>query len=207
MLVATDHAGIAKAVERHGFEAVMTRTGHATGTDRIAEVAARRRYAPGHIVVNVQGDEPLMAPELIRGVAQCLARNRVAHMATACHPIRDAAELTDPNVVKVVLGRDGCALYFSRAPIPYARDAFRRGVRRVPAGLPVYRHFGIYAYRAAFLGTFARLAPSAIERYEALEQLRVLAHGYRIAVAVTRRAPRPGVDTPADLKRVRRWFR
>ena len=207
VLVATDHAGIAKAVERHGFEAVMTRAGHATGTDRIAEVAARRRYATGHIIVNVQGDEPLIAPELIRGVVECLARHRAAHMATACHPIRNAADLANPNVVKVVLDDDGCALYFSRAPVPWARDAFRRGIRRVPAGLPVYRHLGIYAYRAGFLKTFTHLAPCAIERFEALEQLRALAHGYRIAVAVTRRAPRPGVDTPADLKRVRRWFR
>lgn len=207
VLVATDHAGIAKAVERYGFEAVMTKARHATGTDRIAEVAARRRHAAGHIVVNVQGDEPLIEPALIRRVAASLARHRAAHMATACHPIRDAAELADPNVVKVVLGRDGCALYFSRAPIPYARDAFRRGIRRVPGGLPAYRHLGIYAYRAGFLKIFTRLAPSALERFEALEQLRALAHGYRIAVAVTRRAPRPGVDTPADLKRVRRWFR
>ncbi len=207
VLVATDHAGIAKAVERYGFEAVMTQARHATGTDRIAEAAARRRYAAGHIIVNVQGDEPLIEPALIRRVAETLARHRAAHMATACHPIRDAAELANPNVVKVVLDGDGCALYFSRAPIPWARDAFRRGIRRVPAGLPVYRHLGIYAYRAGFLKTYTRLAPTAIERFEALEQLRALAHGYRIAVAVTRRAPHPGVDTPADLKRVRGRFR
>lgn len=207
VLIATDHRAIAAAAAAHGYPAVMTRAGHATGTDRIAEVAARRRYAAGHIIVNVQGDEPLIEPALIRRVAACLARHRAAHMATACHPIRNAAELANPNVVKVVLDDDGCALYFSRAPIPYARDAFRRGIRRVPAGLPVYRHLGIYAYRAGFLRTYTRLAPSAIERFEALEQLRALAHGYRIAVAVTRRAPHPGVDTPADLKRMRRKFR
>ena len=204
VLIATDHAAIAKAAERHGFAAVMTRKTHASGTDRIAEVAARRGY-PGHrIIVNVQGDEPLIEPALIRRVAATLARHRAADMATACHPIASARELASPNVVKVVLDREGCALYFSRAPVPYARDAFARGIRGVPAGLPAYRHLGVYAYRAAFLRTFTRLAPVAIERAEALEQLRALAHGHRIAVAVTRRAPHPGVDTPADLARIRR---
>ena len=207
VLIATDHRAIAAAAAAHGHQAVMTRAGHATGTDRIAEVAARRRYAAGHIIVNVQGDEPLIAPDLIRGVAEILARDSAAHMATACHPIRNATELANPNVVKVALDNDGYALYFSRAPIPYARDAFKHGVRKVPAGLPVYRHLGIYAYRAGFLKTFTRLAPAAIERFEALEQLRALAHGYRIAVAVTRRAPHAGVDTPADLRRVRQWLR
>ncbi len=207
VLVATDHAGIARACEQHGLAAVMTRRSHASGTDRIAEVAARRRYRPGHIIVNVQGDEPLIAPALIRRVAASLARHRAAHMATACHPIRNAAELADPNVVKVVLDRGGYALYFSRAPIPYARDAFSKGLRRVPAGLPVYHHLGIYACRAGFLRTFTRLPPVAIERFEALEQLRALAHGYRIAVTVTPHAPSLGVDTPADLNRVRRLYR
>jgi len=207
VLIATDHPAIARAAERHGYAAVMTQKNHASGTDRIAEVAARRRYSPGHVVVNVQGDEPLIEPALIRRVAESLARRRAAHMATACHPIRDAAELASPNVVKVVLDDDGYALYFSRAPVPYARDAFERGIRRVPAGLPVYRHLGIYAYRAGFLKTFTRLRPSALERFEALEQLRALAHGFRIAATVTRRALHPGVDTPADLRRLRRWFR
>ncbi len=206
VLIATDHAAIADAAERHGFAAMMTRKSHASGTDRIAEAAARRRYAAGHIVVNVQGDEPLIEPALIRQVAANLARHRAAHMATACHPIRSAAELANPNVVKVVLDRDGYALYFSRAAIPYARDAFARGISRIPPGLPVYRHLGIYAYRAAFLRAFTRLKPVAIERLEALEQLRALAHGHRIAVTVTRRAPHPGVDTQADLRRVRKLF-
>ena len=207
VLIATDHVAIADVVERHGFTAVMTRKSHASGTDRIAEVAARRRY-PGHrIIINVQGDEPLIEPALIRQVAASLARHRSAHMATACHPIRSAAELANPHVVKVVLDNDGYALYFSRAAIPYARDAYARGISRIPPGLPVYRHLGIYAYRAAFLRTFTRLRPAAIERFEALEQLRALAHGYRIAVSVTRRAPYPGVDTRADLNHVRRLFR
>ncbi|HXF67179.1 MAG TPA: 3-deoxy-manno-octulosonate cytidylyltransferase [Burkholderiales bacterium] len=207
VLVATDHPRILRAVREHGFAAQMTRGDHASGTDRVAEVAARRRYPAGHIIVNVQGDEPLIEPALIRRVATTLARRREAQIASACHPIRSAAELADPNVVKVVLDGAGRALYFSRAAIPWARDAFARGVKRVPAGLPAYRHLGLYAYRAGFLRAFARLAPAAIERFEALEQLRALAHGYRIALCITRRAPHPGVDTPEDLARVRRLAR
>jgi 3-deoxy-manno-octulosonate cytidylyltransferase (CMP-KDO synthetase) len=206
VVVATDHAGIAEVVAQHGFHAVITRKGHASGTDRIAEVVARRRYPAHRIVVNVQGDEPLIAPALIRKIAASLARQRAAQMATACHPIRTPAELVNPNVVKVVLDHSGYALYFSRGVIPYARDAFARGVKRLPAGLPAYRHLGIYAYRASFLRRYSRLARVPIERAEALEQLRALAYGYRIAVAVTHRAPHPGVDTPADLRRARRAF-
>ena len=204
VIVATDHPAIASAAERNGFAAVMTRKDHATGTDRIAEVAARRGLSARSIVVNVQGDEPLIAPALIAKVAANLAAHREAQIATACHAIRDASELANPNVVKVVLDDSGLALYFSRAPIPYARDAYAAGIKAVPAGLPVYRHLGIYAYRAAFLHDFKRLKPAAIERFEALEQLRALAHGYRISVAITRSAPQPGVDTPGDLERVRR---
>jgi 3-deoxy-manno-octulosonate cytidylyltransferase (CMP-KDO synthetase) len=207
VIIATDDRRIAAAAGHHGFEAVITSKGHASGTDRIAEVAARRRYPGNHIVVNVQGDEPLIEPSVIRLIASDLARHRAAAMATACHPIRDARELGNPNVVKVALDRDGYALYFSRAPIPWARDAFARGVSRIPSGLPVYRHLGIYAYRAAFLRAFTRLKSAAIERFEALEQLRALAHGYRIHCAVTREAPPPGVDTPADLRRILRRFK
>lgn len=207
VIIATDHPRIAAAAMRHGFAAVMTSTRHASGTDRIAEVAAIRRYRGTDIVVNVQGDEPLIEPSLIRRVASGLARHRGAAMATACHPIRNARELANPNVVKVVLDQDGYALYFSRAPVPWARDGFARGVSRIPHGLPVYRHLGIYAYRAAFLRTFTRLKPAAIERFEALEQLRALAHGHRIHCDITRAAPHPGVDTPADLRRIVRRFR
>ena len=207
VLIATDHKGIAATAARHGYEAVMTKASHASGTDRLAEVAARRRYRASHIVVNIQGDEPQIDPVLIRQVAMSLARRHEAHMATAAHPIRDAREFVSPHVVKVVLDDNGYALYFSRALIPYARDAFARGIGRVPPGLPAYRHLGIYAYRAGFLRRFTHLAPAAIERFEALEQQRALAHGYRIAVVVTRRAPHPGVDTPADLQRVRRLFK
>jgi 3-deoxy-manno-octulosonate cytidylyltransferase (CMP-KDO synthetase) len=214
VLVATDHPDIAAAVEQHGFIAIMTRRSHASGTDRLAEVVARRRYPDAHVVVNVQGDEPLIQPALIRQVAANLVRQRGAHIATACTPIRDARDLADPNIVKVVLDNRCRALYFSRAPVPFARDAFalrRRSspptfaglIRAIPRGLPAYRHLGIYAYRCAFLKRFSRLKPAAIERFEALEQLRALAHGFRINVVVTRGAPHPGIDTPRDLQRLR----
>jgi 3-deoxy-manno-octulosonate cytidylyltransferase (CMP-KDO synthetase) len=207
VIVATDHAGIAQAVQRAGFDVAMTRNDHASGTDRLAEVVAARRYGKRRIIVNVQGDEPLIAPRLIRRIVENLEAHREAHIATAAHPLLKASELTDPNVVKVVLDLQGYALYFSRAPIPYARDAFARSMRTLPRGLPVYRHLGIYAYRAEFLREFTRLSAPEIERFEALEQLRALAHGYRISVAVTKDAPHPGIDTPADLERARRVLR
>jgi 3-deoxy-manno-octulosonate cytidylyltransferase (CMP-KDO synthetase) len=204
VIVATDDARVRDAVASHGHTAVMTRADHATGTDRIAEVASARDWPDDAIVVNVQGDEPRVPPGLIRAVAQQLADHGEAVVATACHPIRDAGEMFDPNAVKVVLDRNGCALYFSRAPIPWARDAFALERTRLPDDLPVYRHLGLYAYRCGFLRRYARLPPSAIERFESLEQLRVLWHGLRIAVAVTEEAPEPGVDTPEDLEKVRR---
>ena len=204
VIVATDHPEIARAVTDHGYDVEMTRTDHASGTDRLAQVVARRRYGPRRIVVNVQGDEPLIAPSLIRRVAENLAGQPAAQIATACCPMRDAREFINPNVVKVALDESGCALYFSRAPIPYARDAFARGIRDLPSRLPVYRHLGIYAYRCAFLREFSKLRPALIEQFEALEQLRALAHGYRISVEIARSAPHPGVDTPGDLARVRR---
>jgi 3-deoxy-manno-octulosonate cytidylyltransferase (CMP-KDO synthetase) len=207
VLVATDDRRIAEVVERHGHTAVLTRRSHATGTDRIAEVAVRRRFPARHIVVNVQGDEPLIDPRLIARVAENLARHGDADIATVCTPISDVRDFRNPNIVKVVLDRDGYALYFSRAPVPYARDAFARGIKSLPRGLPAYRHLGIYAYRCAFLKRYTRLASAAIERYEALEQLRALAHGHRISVAVTGRAPHAGVDTPHDLRQLRRAMR
>jgi 3-deoxy-manno-octulosonate cytidylyltransferase (CMP-KDO synthetase) len=203
VVIATDHADIAQAAKKHGYAAVLTRADHASGTDRIAEVATQRRYPPEHIVVNVQGDEPLIEPELIRGVAQQLTQHPEAAIATACCPLTEAAQLVNPNIVKVVLDKDGYALYFSRAPIPYARDAFSSGTSAIPAGLPAYRHIGIYAYRSAFLASYAQLAPAPIEQFEALEQLRALWHGHRISVAVTTAAPHPGVDTPEDVARVK----
>jgi 3-deoxy-manno-octulosonate cytidylyltransferase (CMP-KDO synthetase) len=203
--VATDHRDVAQAVERAGFEAVMTRADHATGTDRIAEVVERFGLDESAIVVNIQGDEPLIEPGLVRAVAALLADTPEAAIATACHPIRNPEEFFDPNAVKVVLDSAGLARYFSRAPVPWARDAFAAS-RELPPQLPCYRHIGIYAYRAGFLRVFPRLEVSPLERFEALEQLRALWHGYAIAVTVRQDAPTPGVDTPEDLERVRALF-
>ncbi len=205
--VATDHPEIFGAVQRAGFEALMTREDHASGTDRIAEAAGALGLQTESIVVNVQGDEPLIEPALVSAVAQLLQATPEAVMATACHPIRESAELFNPNVVKVVLDARGFARYFSRAPIPFARDAFGGGrPAELPSGLPCYRHVGIYAYRYGFLREYARLAVSPLEQFEALEQLRVLWHGFSIAVAIRPDAPQPGVDTPEDLARVRELF-
>jgi 3-deoxy-manno-octulosonate cytidylyltransferase (CMP-KDO synthetase) len=171
-------------------------------------VVARRRYAADQIVVNVQGDEPLIAPAAIRAVAANLQQHGDAQIATACHALHAATEFVNPNVVKVVLDEAGYALYFSRAPIPYPREAMRRGaVRELPARFPAYRHIGLYAYRCGFLRRFGKLRPVGIEEFEALEQLRALAHGFRISVARLRAAPGPGVDTPADLARLRHYLR
>lgn len=204
--IATDDDRIREAAEQHGFTAVMTLPDHPTGTDRIAEVVQSQSFDPEDIVVNVQGDEPLIEPGLIRAVASLLSDAPEAAIATACHRIHEAAEMFDPNVVKVVLDHEGYARYFSRAPIPWARDAFARSTSALPAGLPCYRHIGVYAYRARFLSTFPRLAPSPLERFEALEQLRALWHGFAIAVTMRHDAPHPGVDTPEDLERARAWF-
>ena len=206
VIVATDDERIAAAVAAHGYPFAMTRADHASGTDRIAEVARQRSWKDDDIVVNVQGDEPRLPPQLIRAVAEQLEHHPDAAIATACHPIRDAAEMFDPNAVKVVINEHGYALYFSRAPIPWARDGFSSDRTRLPADLPVFRHLGLYAYRSSFLYKYTSLAPVAIERFEALEQLRALAHGFRIAVAINDEAPEPGVDTPEDLEKARLAF-
>jgi 3-deoxy-manno-octulosonate cytidylyltransferase (CMP-KDO synthetase) len=204
--IATDDPRILQAAQAHGCDALMTRADHVSGTDRIAEVAVARGWRDDRIVVNVQGDEPRIAPELIRHVAQMLVQEPEASMSTACHAMTDVRELFDPNSVKVVLDHAGDALYFSRATIPWARDAFAHERERIPDGLPIYRHIGIYGYRCGFLKQYPGLQPPAIERFEALEQLRALWHGHRIAVAVTGHAPEAGVDTPEDLEKVRRRF-
>jgi 3-deoxy-manno-octulosonate cytidylyltransferase (CMP-KDO synthetase) len=195
--VATDDARIAQAVRKHGFDARMTRADHASGTERIAEAAAQLGLADEAIVVNVQGDEPLIAPQLIAKVAAALEANPQASVSTACHSIHDAAEFANPNVVKVVLNAKGEALYFSRAAIPHPRQGEANALR----------HVGIYAYRVGFLKRYASLAPSPLEATEQLEQLRVLWHGYRIAAVIEEGAIPPGVDTPADLQAVRRLLR
>ena len=195
--VATDDLRIADAVRQHGFEARMTRADHASGTDRIAEAAVQMGLADEAIVVNVQGDEPLIAPQLIAKVAAALQANPQASVATACHPIHDAAEFANPNVVKAVLNHRSEALYFSRAGIPHSRLGEASALR----------HVGIYAYRVGFLKRYATLAPSPLEQAEQLEQLRVLWHGYRIATVIEEGAIPPGVDTPADLQVVLRLLR
>jgi len=194
--VATDDERIARAVRERGYAAVMTRADHASGTERLAEAALALRLPAQAVVVNVQGDEPLVEPSLIRAVAERLVRERAAPMATACHAIHDASQAASPHVVKVVIDAQGYALYFSRSRIPYPRE-----------GEPAcYRHAGIYAYRARFLEQYAALAPAPLEQAEALEQLRVLWHGHRIAVVVSETDIPPGVDTPADLDAVRRML-
>ena len=195
--VATDDERIAAAVRAAGYSALRTRSEHPSGTDRIAEAARQLALAEDSIVVNLQGDEPLMAPALIREVAAALERDRDAPMATACHPLHEASERTNPNVVKVVLDARGRALYFSRAQIPHPREPGGRW----------FRHAGLYAYRVGFLLSFASLGPSPLEKVEALEQLRALWHGYRIAVVVSEAQIAPGVDTPEDLEAVRRMIR
>lgn len=210
VVVAADSQRIVEACNSHGVRAILTRLDHPSGSDRLAEACKLLGLADEAIVVNVQGDEPLMDPQLVRDVAQLLASRAQAHMSTAAHAIETWEDFQNPNIVKVVLDTDAMALYFSRAPIPCGRD-FPGQVWWGPhAGLRVgaapLRHIGIYAYRAGFLRTFPLLPQAPIEVAEALEQLRALWHGYRIAVHVTPLAPGPGVDTPDDLARVRRLF-
>jgi 3-deoxy-manno-octulosonate cytidylyltransferase (CMP-KDO synthetase) len=189
--VATDDERIASAVRAAGHGIVMTRADHPSGTDRIAEAASLLKLENRDIVVNVQGDEPLIAQ-----VAQLLERLKDASVSTACHAIHDEPSLASPNVVKVVMDAQGYALYFSRSRIPYPREQ----------GGVCYRHAGIYGYRVEFLKRYAALAASPLEKAEALEQLRMLWHGYRIAVAVSEAEIPPGVDTPQDLEAVRRML-
>ena len=200
IVIATDFEKIMQAAVEHKIKAVMTRVDHQSGTDRIAEVAQLLNWSDDDIVVNVQGDEPLIDPELIQEVAAHLAQSQDATMATACHAIHDEAALLNPNIVKVVMDANGNALYFSRAPIPYPRDdAFK-------AHIQAHRHIGIYAYRVGFLKKYASLSVTELEKIESLEQLRVLHHGYKIGVAITQNAPASGVDTQADLDYVRSLF-
>ena len=204
VIIATDHLAIADAMAARDWRVCTTSDSHETGTDRLAEAVELLELGDGEIVVNVQGDEPLIDPRLIREVARELALRPKASIATAVHPIATAKAFFDPNVVKVVFDTSGYAQYFSRAPIPYARNAFAQSKGRLPPEFPAFRHIGIYAYRVRYLREFASLSPTPAERFEALEQLRALGHGHRIAVAFWNEAVEPGVDTPADLERVRR---
>ncbi|PKO53279.1 MAG: 3-deoxy-manno-octulosonate cytidylyltransferase [Betaproteobacteria bacterium HGW-Betaproteobacteria-20] len=201
VVVATDDIRIVEALKQYEHQTIMTRDDHASGTDRIAEVALKQGWPDDAIVVNIQGDEPLIETSLILEVAATLNNSKDAVMATACHAIRIKAELQNPNIVKVVLDAQSNALYFSRAPIPYPRESFAD--TELSANMPAYRHVGIYAYRTKFLKEYASIQPCAIEQVECLEQLRVLYQGYKIAVAITRNAPATGVDTREDLDYVR----
>ena len=202
VIVATDHADIMAACREHGIDAQMTRADHPSGTDRIAEVAAKLGLAGDAVVVNVQGDEPLIDPRLIAATAALIRSDQP--MATAAHPMEDMGEVFNPNCVKVVLNQAGQALYFSRATIPWHRDGFAQTRDSLPPAYRPLRHIGLYAYANSFLQAYSSLAVSPLEQIEALEQLRVLWHGLPIAVHVTDAIPVAGVDTPEDLERVRR---
>ncbi len=206
VVVATDDARVRDAVTQHGHDVLMTRSDHPSGTDRIAEVALQRGWSPDAIVVNVQGDEPLLDPALIDEVAHALANDPEASIATAAHPLADMSEFLNPNVVKVTTTAAGRALYFSRAPIPWHRDGFAAQREQFPAGFLARRHIGLYAYRVAFLHRYGQLAPAPVEQWEALEQLRALWHGFHIRVIDCVHPPAPGVDTPEDLARVQAIF-
>ena len=206
--VATDHAEVLAAIEAHGLRGLLTRDDHLSGTDRLAEVAETLGWDDDTLVVNVQGDEPLIEPALIAETVRQLAASG-ADIATVGHPLHEAADFFNPNIVKLVQQANGDALYFSRAPIPYARDHFAReaGGETLPEHFPAFRHIGIYAYRCAFLKVYRQLTPSPLEQFEALEQLRALWHGYRITVSIADTLPAPGVDTPEDAVRMIAHFR
>ncbi len=205
VVVAGDSPEILQACQRHGVEAILTRVDHPSGSDRLAEACELLGLADEALVVNVQGDEPLIDPALVSAVAGLLRQRPEASMSTAAHPLHEVADFLNPNVVKVVLDARDLALYFSRAPIAWWRDGYAQGVQALATPAPL-RHIGIYGYRVGFLRQFPQLAQAPIEVTEALEQLRAMWHGHRIAVHVTAQAPGPGVDTPEDLERVRRLF-
>jgi 3-deoxy-manno-octulosonate cytidylyltransferase (CMP-KDO synthetase) len=202
VVVAADDDSIVRACHAHGVRAVLTRSDHASGSDRLAETCEQLGLDGDDMVVNVQGDEPLIAPALVRRCAELLAERPDCMVSTAAHPIHTLADFANPNVVKVVLDAAGRALYFSRAPIPCWRD----GAGALPHDPAPLRHMGLYGYRAGFLRRFPLLSPAPLEHTEALEQMRVLWHGERIAVHVTHEDPGPGVDTLEDLARVRALF-
>lgn len=207
VLVATDHLDIVHACQQHGLKVLITRSDWLTGTDRLAEVVKTQGWSDDTVVVNVQGDEPLIAPELIDLVANTLLDD-TQDMATCGHSITNWEEFTNPNVVKIAIRENGEALYFSRAPIPFPRDYFSN--KEWPTNPPIQhlgiRHIGLYAYRAHFLRKFQTLPAASIETMESLEQLRALANGFRIKVCMIHQAPYPGVDTHQDLERVRSLY-
>ena len=202
VVVAADDARIVAACQAHGIEAVLTRTDHPSGSDRLAEACDLLGLQDTDVVVNVQGDEPLIDPNSIDAAAQLLQARNDCSMSTLAHAIDSVEDFANPNVVKVVLDAHNTALYFSRAPIAWWRDGFTQGINALPTPAPL-RHVGLYGYRVGFLREFPKLAQAPIEVTESLEQLRAMWHGHRIAVHVTDHSPGPGVDTPEDLARVR----
>ncbi|MGL4234050.1 MAG: 3-deoxy-manno-octulosonate cytidylyltransferase [Casimicrobium sp.] len=206
VVVATDDTRIADACRTHSLAVQMTRSDHPTGTDRLSEVATALALDNDEIVVNVQGDEPLIPPNVISRAASHLAQHPNAAIATLVHRIHSINDVANPNVVKCVVSEMGEALYFSRAPIPYDRDGWRPTIASLNDELPIYRHIGLYAYRVKFLRAFPRLSIPAIERFESLEQLRALAHGYRIAVLNVDEPLPPGIDTPEDYEAMKTRF-
>ena len=207
VVVAADDPSIVEACRAHGVQSLLTRSDHPSGSDRLAEACAQLALHDDAIVVNVQGDEPLIEAGLIDAVANTLAEHPDASMSTAAHAIDKLEDFLNPNVVKTVLDARGNALYFSRAPIPCWRDGARPGAPvALPSAPAALRHIGIYGYRAAFVRRFPGLPQAPVEACEALEQLRAMWHGHRIAVHLTDHAPGPGIDTPEDLARVRALF-
>jgi 3-deoxy-manno-octulosonate cytidylyltransferase (CMP-KDO synthetase) len=199
VVIAVDDQSIFDACKAHGLDVMFTSKDHSTGTDRLSEVVRKLNLQDDEIVVNVQGDEPLIPPDLITDVAKTLSQHPQASIATAALAIHDPAEINNPNVVKVVMSQSHQALYFSRSAIPFSRNPEQHQAQH-------YRHIGMYAYRASFLKKFSQLPPAPIEEAEALEQLRALWHGHAIQVLLTDEAPPPGVDTTEDLERVRQVF-
>ena len=205
VVVAADDARIVAACQAHQIDVVLTRTDHPSGSDRLAEACDLLDLQDADVVVNVQGDEPLIDTASIDAAAQLLQTRNDCSMSTLAHAIDNVADLANPNVVKVVLDARNTALYFSRAPIAWWRDGFANGITELPHPAPL-RHVGLYGYRVGFLREFPRLSQAPIEITESLEQLRAMWHGHRIAVHVTHHSPGPGVDTPEDLARVRALF-
>lgn len=203
VIIATDDERIKQAADAFGADVCMTSTEHTSGTERLAEVIDIKEFAEDDIILNLQGDEPMMPPACLDQVASLLVDNAECKMASLCEPVTTVEDLFDPNVVKVVLDKNRHAIYFSRAPLPWHRDDFAGNAKVLPSDKDLYyRHIGLYAYRAGFIKTYLTLAASPIEKAESLEQLRVLWHGYKIAMDIARESPGPGIDTEDDLQKV-----
>ena len=205
VVVATDDQRIAQSVITSKCEVVMTREDHQSGTDRIAEVVAKKNWPSEDVIINLQGDEPFISADLITAVAEALTLTSDASVSTACFPIVDRSDLFDTNLVKVVLDHQNRALYFSRAPIPWARETFSSAQKLIPKDYVGLGHIGLYGYRSKFLLEYSDLPHSPLENQEKLEQLRVLQAGHKIIVTLTQAPPAPGIDTPDDLERARQF--